>query len=81
MSQDKHRSKMVKMVNVTFQKSACQADECVGKVPSGSTILQAAITAGVDLHSACGGKGTCGKCRVILPPEDRTEPLPEEKNS
>ncbi|NBJ14207.1 MAG: DUF4445 domain-containing protein [Dehalobacter sp. 4CP] len=79
MSQDKHRSKTVRIVNVTFQKSACQGGECVGTVPASSTILQAAIAAGVDLHSACGGKGTCGKCRVILPPEDRTEPLPEEK--
>ncbi|WP_443112487.1 ASKHA domain-containing protein [Dehalobacter sp. DCM] len=67
------------MVNITFQKSACPGGECIGTVPAGSTILQAAIAAGVHLQSACGGKGTCGKCRVILPPEYRSEPLPEEK--
>ncbi|AET68157.1 putative metal-binding protein [Desulfosporosinus orientis DSM 765] len=50
-----------------------------GQVPAGSTVLQAAIALGVQLQSTCGGKGTCGKCRVMLSPEDRTDPLPSEK--
>lgn len=79
MTHQEHSSKIREMVNVTFQKSVCNGGECVGTVPAGSTILQAAIAAGVHLQSACGGKGTCGKCRVILSPEDRTGPLPEEK--
>ncbi|HBV88405.1 MAG TPA: metal-binding protein [Desulfosporosinus sp.] len=79
MTQAKHSSTITEMVNVTFQKSIGTGGECVGTVPAGSTLLQAAIAAGVHLQSACGGKGTCGKCRVILSPEDRTGPLPEEK--
>lgn len=63
-----------KMVSVKFLPS-----EKVGKVPVGSNILQAAIVAGVHVQSACGGKGTCGKCRVQLSREDRTEPLDTEK--
>ncbi|MGI6368076.1 MAG: ASKHA domain-containing protein [Anaerolineae bacterium] len=33
---------------------------------SGETILQVAERAGVDLERVCGGRGTCGKCRVIV---------------
>jgi len=36
------------------------------KVPHGETILEAAISAGVYLHSSCGGEGVCGRCKVIL---------------
>jgi uncharacterized 2Fe-2S/4Fe-4S cluster protein (DUF4445 family) len=32
----------------------------------GTTIFQAAKDAGVDIRSECGGKGLCGKCRVIV---------------
>jgi uncharacterized 2Fe-2S/4Fe-4S cluster protein (DUF4445 family) len=35
-------------------------------VVPGTTILEAAKTAGVDLTSSCGGDGLCGKCRVIV---------------
>ncbi|TJX12838.1 DUF4445 domain-containing protein [Tissierella creatinini] len=35
-------------------------------VSKGSTILQAAIAADVKVESNCGGKGTCGKCKVQL---------------
>ncbi len=31
----------------------------------GATLLQAAQAAGVEIESVCGGRGTCGKCRVI----------------
>jgi len=33
---------------------------------AGWTLLDAAQAAGVHLDSACGGQGTCGKCRVII---------------
>jgi uncharacterized 2Fe-2S/4Fe-4S cluster protein (DUF4445 family) len=33
---------------------------------TGSTILDAAQAAGLDLRSTCGGRGECGKCRVIV---------------
>ncbi|GAB6174783.1 ASKHA domain-containing protein [Paradesulfitobacterium aromaticivorans] len=35
-------------------------------VQDGSNILQAAIAAEVQVESTCGGKGTCGKCKVRL---------------
>ena len=33
-------------------------------VPSGTTLLLAMIAAGLSPDAPCGGKGTCGKCRV-----------------
>ena len=35
-------------------------------VSSGTTVLQAQITAGLRPDAPCGGKGTCGKCVVTL---------------
>ena len=35
-------------------------------VPEDTTLLQAQILAGLRPDAPCGGKGTCGKCRVIL---------------
>ena len=35
-------------------------------VEAGTSLLQAQITAGLHPDAPCGGKGTCGKCRVIL---------------
>jgi len=36
------------------------------EVRAGASILEAAGEAGVELDGPCGGKGTCGKCRVRL---------------
>jgi len=36
------------------------------QTPKGTTIFQAAKDAGVDIRSECGGKGLCGKCRIIV---------------
>jgi len=33
-------------------------------VPVGSTVLDAAREAGVDLDSVCGGRGLCGRCQI-----------------
>uniref|UniRef100_A0A7J3X9G4 DUF4445 domain-containing protein n=2 Tax=Thermofilum pendens TaxID=2269 RepID=A0A7J3X9G4_THEPE len=38
----------------------------VSKVVKGATILEAAIKCGVGIRSVCGGKGLCGKCKVIV---------------
>jgi uncharacterized 2Fe-2S/4Fe-4S cluster protein (DUF4445 family) len=35
-----------------------------GAVPEGKTILEAAQALGVGIESLCGGKQTCGKCRI-----------------
>lgn len=36
------------------------------EVNKGENLLNAARKAGVNIDSPCGGKGSCGKCRVIL---------------
>lgn len=36
------------------------------RVSPGITILQAASEAGISIRSECGGKGDCGKCKVII---------------
>ena len=37
----------------------------VAVAPQGSTVLDAARTAGVDIDSVCGGRGLCGRCQVV----------------
>jgi len=36
-----------------------------GRVPAGTTLLDAARTYGVDIDSVCGARGICGRCAVI----------------
>lgn len=36
------------------------------EVKKDTTILSAAISCGVYIHSACGGDGVCGRCKVII---------------
>ncbi len=36
------------------------------EVSKGTTILDAAIRCGVGIRSICGGKGLCGKCKVVV---------------
>ena len=49
------------MVHVTFLPHRITAE-----VPTGTTLLQAMIAAGLHPDAPCGGKGTCGKCRIIV---------------
>lgn len=49
------------MTRVTFLPSEKTVD-----VPPGTELLDAARRAGVDIDSPCGGKGTCGKCVVLI---------------
>jgi uncharacterized 2Fe-2S/4Fe-4S cluster protein (DUF4445 family) len=44
-------------------------------VPDGRTIFEAAREAGVPLGGPCGGHGTCGGCRVVIP---ENAPLPTD---
>lgn len=48
-------------VKVNFQPSGRRGD-----VDEGITLLDAARHLGVDIESICGGKGTCGKCKVRI---------------
>jgi len=48
-------------VTVTFQPAGIRV-----VVPHGSTIFEASQIGHLRMRSVCGGKGTCGKCKVIL---------------
>ncbi|HSS63383.1 MAG TPA: ASKHA domain-containing protein [Gammaproteobacteria bacterium] len=37
-----------------------------GRFTSGTTVLNAARSLGVDLDSVCGGRGICGRCQILL---------------
>lgn len=51
----------MKQYTVTFYP-----DNICTVVPEGTTLLQAQAKAGLLPDAPCGGKGTCGKCRVML---------------
>jgi uncharacterized 2Fe-2S/4Fe-4S cluster protein (DUF4445 family) len=36
------------------------------KAAGGTSLLRAAMDAGVHINASCGGEGVCGKCRVIV---------------
>jgi uncharacterized 2Fe-2S/4Fe-4S cluster protein (DUF4445 family) len=46
---------------VVFQPAGRQ-----GRVAEGTTLLDAARQLGVDVDSICGGRQTCGKCKVVI---------------
>lgn len=48
-------------IEVTFQPSGRRV-----RVDEGTNLFEAAQSAGVNIRSICGGKGSCGKCRVIV---------------
>lgn len=48
------------MHKIRFQPSGVTA-----RVEAGKTLLDAALAAGVEIETVCGGRGTCAKCRVI----------------
>jgi uncharacterized 2Fe-2S/4Fe-4S cluster protein (DUF4445 family) len=45
----------------------------------GTTVFQAAKDAGVEIRSECGGKGLCGKCRIIVKKPDSLSELTESE--
>ncbi|MBS4023225.1 MAG: DUF4445 domain-containing protein [Dethiobacter sp.] len=47
-------------------------------VEDGTTLLMAAVRAGVTLDADCGGKGTCGRCRVKILAGDLSDTGPME---
>ena len=42
------------------------------RLEAGESIFEAARRCGVFIPSTCGGKGTCGRCRIQLPSPVRT---------
>jgi uncharacterized 2Fe-2S/4Fe-4S cluster protein (DUF4445 family) len=51
----------MKRYQVIFQPSGRQ-----GKIPEGTTVLEASRLLGVGIESVCGGKKSCGKCRIRI---------------
>jgi len=49
------------LVNIRFEPSGLTA-----KSRPGTALLDAALEAGVHINASCGGKGVCGKCRVLI---------------
>lgn len=56
---------------VTFHPKGRSID-----VPAGTSLLEAAILAGVEVNSACAGKGVCGRCRVVVDGDIDSEKTP-----
>ena len=52
---------MSESVRVTFQPEGRSV-----YVLAGSLLIEAAGKAGIPINAPCGGKGVCGKCRVVL---------------
>jgi len=61
--------KMAEAYTIVFQPSGRR-----GEAPAGKTVLAAAQELGVGIEASCGGKGVCGKCRIIVE-EGRFEKL------
>jgi len=47
------------------------------RVKAGSSVLESARLAGVDLTSICGGKGECGKCKALIENMESVSPPTE----
>lgn len=47
-------------------------------VNTGDNLYHTAIEAGISLGASCGGKKTCGKCKVLITKGNHTPLLPEE---
>lgn len=57
---------------VTFHPKGRSID-----VTAGTSLLEAAILAGVEVNSACAGKGVCGRCRVVVEGDVETKASPK----
>jgi len=49
----------IRKLTVTYEPSGT-----IAHVPAGTTLFNAAHWAGIPIESTCGGRGTCGKCKV-----------------
>ena len=47
--------------NIVFMPSGQR-----GQVLQGTPVLDAARSLGVDVDSVCGGRGICGRCKVLV---------------
>ncbi|MHA1147316.1 MAG: ASKHA domain-containing protein [Promethearchaeota archaeon] len=57
-------------ITITFQPDGKRVE-----INRNQTIFEAALKGGIDLISICGGKGVCGKCKVIINQVDAVNKL------
>lgn len=62
---------------ITFVTTADRTAEVA--VKEGTNLLEAAALAGIAVEGNCGGKGTCGKCRVRVTPRSPAAPSSAEQ--
>jgi ferredoxin len=55
---------MAQTVTVTFLDPETSGPLAKRTVPYGSTVLDAALEAGIDITATCGRRGRCRSCRV-----------------
>ncbi|MEM2393505.1 MAG: ASKHA domain-containing protein [Candidatus Bathyarchaeia archaeon] len=63
---------MKKPIKVLFEPEGRSVEAEIG-----ASILEAASSAGIGIRSDCGGKGLCGKCRVIVQDQSSVSQLTE----
>jgi len=63
-----------KMSRITFEPTGTRA-----QVIAGTSIIDAAANVNVPIRTDCGGKGLCGKCRVIADPSRNLSALSESE--
>ena len=56
-----NKLRVVNVVTVVFEPEGKKV-----MMQPGATVLEAAKKIGVGIRSECGGKGTCGKCKVVI---------------
>lgn len=64
-------------IKISFVTSAGRVSEVT--VERGTNLLEAAARAGVAVEGNCGGKGSCGKCKVRLTKKSPAAPTEVEK--
>ncbi|TFF87255.1 MAG: DUF4445 domain-containing protein, partial [Promethearchaeota archaeon] len=62
-------------ITITFQPEGKRVE-----MEKNGSILSAALKAGVDLIAICNGKGTCGKCKVIVEDMESVNDLSENES-
>ncbi len=51
----------------------------LAEIPAGTSVAEAAAKMSIPLRADCGGKGLCGKCRIIADPSPNLSPLNESE--
>lgn len=60
-------------------KIVFQPDGKRGEFKTGTSLLEAARSLGVDINSICGGSASCGKCIVRIDPKEICDPCEADK--